>query len=93
MSEKLARLETKMAQLKAQLQRERNREAEEERKRATRKKIIAGAAVLKLMKDEPSLGSLIWQELDARVTAERDREVLGLPPRAQRVDFPEEQRL
>ncbi len=43
MSEKLARLETKMAQLKAQVQRERNREAEEERKRETRKKIIAGA--------------------------------------------------
>ncbi len=82
MSEKLAKLETKMAQLKSQLQRERNREAEEERKRETRKKIIAGAAVLKLMKDEPSLGSLIWQELDTRVTAERDREVLGLPPRA-----------
>jgi Skp family chaperone for outer membrane proteins len=93
MSEKLARLETKMAQLKSQLQRERNREAEDERKRETRKKIIAGAAVLKLMKDEPSLGSLIWQELDTRITAERDREVLGLPPRAQRVDLPEEQRL
>jgi hypothetical protein len=79
MSEKLARLETKMAQLKAQVQRERNREAEEER---DPKEDNCGSAVLKLMKDEPSLGSLIWQELDTRVTAERDREVLGLPPRA-----------
>ncbi len=71
-----------MAQLQAQAQLEKNRLAEEVRKKDTRRKIITGAAVLKLMKDEPTIGSLIWQELDARVTAERDREVLGLPPRA-----------
>ncbi len=82
MSERLLKLEAKLSELKTQVQRERSREAETQRKLETRKKIVLGAVILKLMGDDPTIAALLLEELDRRVTAERDREVLDLPPRA-----------
>lgn len=56
---------------------------ERKRKQETRKKILMGAAFMLLPEDQQR------ELLDRAITAERDRKLLGLPPRQQADPEPE----
>ena len=77
--EKLKKLEDKQSHLRAQIQKLKAREATEERKRDTRKKVVIGAIILEMVKSgewpEDKLNGL----LDRKLTRLRDRELFDLP--------------
>lgn len=52
-----------------------------EHKRETRRKILAGAAVLKHAAVDPAARSLLWSQLDDMLDENRDRELFALEPR------------
>lgn len=78
-AEKLAELQEKEAQIKAQIQAIKARDSEEERKRDTRRKILIGGVVLSKVKrgewSQEKLKTLLENELKA----DRDRELFGFP--------------
>ena len=78
-NEQLEKLEQKQAQLKAKIQLIRNREATKQRKIDTRKKILAGSAVLDSVKKDPAAQAKLTQLLDGFLTADRDRKLFDLP--------------
>ena len=82
--ERIADLERQHAQIKARLNRERAKITAQKRKDDTRRKIIAGAALLAHANHNPAFKKQIWRILNTHVTQKQDRALLGLD--AERVD-------
>ena len=78
-NDQIEKLEQKQAQLKAQIQLIKNREAAKQRKIETRKKILAGSAVLDAARKDPASQEKLTKLLDSFLTAERDRKLFDLP--------------
>ena len=78
----IEKLEQKQAQLKAKIQLIRNREATKQRKIETRKKILAGSAVLDAACKDPAAQEKLTKLLDSFLTADRDRKLFDLPIKA-----------
>ena len=74
----ISELEERLAQKHARLEQLKRREAGEARKRETRRKIVAGAVVLKAAEGDPQLAALLHRILDRGVVAARDRALFGL---------------
>uniref|UniRef100_UPI001FC808A5 mobilization protein n=2 Tax=Xylella fastidiosa TaxID=2371 RepID=UPI001FC808A5 len=70
--ERLKALELKQAQIKAQIQAIKARDTAQERKDDTRRKVLIGSVVLKLIKDGKLEQAQINQWLDDALTAIRD---------------------
>ena len=77
--DQIEKLEQKQAQIKAQIQLIRNREATKQRKIDTRKKILAGSAVLDAARKDPAAQEKLTKLLDSFLTAGRDRKLFDLP--------------
>ena len=78
-NDQIEKLEQKQAQLKAKIQLIRNREATKQRKIETRKKILAGAAVLDAAKKDPAAQEKLTKLLDSFLKTDRDRKLFDLP--------------
>ncbi|WP_069107191.1 hypothetical protein [Xylella fastidiosa] len=76
--ERLKALELKQAQIKAQIQAIKARDTVQERKDDTRRKVLIGSVVLKLIKDGKLEQAQINQWLDDALTAVRDRALFDL---------------
>jgi len=76
--ERLALLEQKQAQIKAQIQALKARDTAQERKNETRRKVLLGGVVLNLVKDGKLQQAQVTGWLDGALTAERDRALFGL---------------
>lgn len=81
-AEKLAELQEKESQIKAQIQALKARDSEEERKRDTRRKILIGGVVLSKVKRGEWGQEKLKALLDNELKADRDRELFGFPPLA-----------
>ena len=79
--EKLQELEEKRAQIQARIDKERARLKTEERKRDTRRKIIAGALALEHAQLNPNFAKELEKLLDRNVTREGDRALFNLTPK------------
>lgn len=77
--ERLQALEAKKAQLQARISREKSKAKTEERKRDTRRKIVAGAIVLEHAQKDGEFGELLDDLLARFVTRPEDRELFDLP--------------
>ena len=77
--DKLAQLLEKESQLKAQIQALKQREAEAERKKDTRRKILIGGAILAKMKRGEWHMKQLQDLLNSELKADRDRELFDLP--------------
>ena len=74
LEERIQQEQEKLKSLKAQL-------SKQQRRDETRRKIIYGAALAKLLEDNPgSKGDRLRQALEERVTRPADRRFLGLKP-------------
>lgn len=71
--QKLAELEKKLNQTKAQIQKQKSRVKSEERRKATRRKIIAGALALEHMAHDNQFSDTLQQLLDQHVKRPEDR--------------------
>lgn len=81
--EKLEKLMAKRKALDARIRKEQNRENARERKRETRRKILAGAWVLDEAEKRPDFKKFVYQQLDRFLIRNTDREVFGLPPKGE----------
>jgi hypothetical protein len=81
-AERLTEREQKLRQKLAEIQAAKAKLSETERKRDTRRKILIGAAVLKAVDQGNVPEDELRQILETFVTVARDRELLGLPPKA-----------
>jgi hypothetical protein len=81
-AERLTEREQKLRQKLAEIQAQKTKLSETERKRDTRRKILIGAAVLKAVDQGNVPEEELRQILETFVTVARDREFLGLPPKA-----------
>lgn len=81
-TERLTEREQKLRQKLAEIQAAKAKLSETERKRDTRRKILIGAAVLKAVGQGNVPEDELRQILETFVTVARDREFLGLPPKA-----------
>lgn len=83
--EKKAKLEAetkdKSEKLKNQIKRLEQQEKAKERKRDTRRKILAGSLVLERMGKDPAFAEKLKSDLDKFLTRDIDRELFGLPER------------
>lgn len=79
--DKLAELELKKEQIEARIQRTKARVRVEERKRDTRRKIIAGALALEHAATNPAFGEELQKLIRQHVTREGDRALFDLAPR------------
>ena len=78
--QKIAELELRAAQVKARIQKERAKLQGAERKRDTRRKIIAGALALEHAPTDKAFNDTLQRLLGEYVTRAEDRELFGLPP-------------
>jgi hypothetical protein len=76
--ERLKALEQKQAQIKAQIQALKARDTDKERKDDTRRKVLLGGVVLRLVKDGRLQQAQVTGWLDDALTADRDRALFGL---------------
>ncbi|MCQ0990583.1 hypothetical protein [Jiella marina] len=83
--EKLQELNQKKAQLESQIARERARVREAERKRDTRRKIVAGAVVLEHAQKDPEFRAQLDELLRRFVSRDQDRELFGIESKAERM--------
>ncbi|MGS2723954.1 hypothetical protein ACVBEJ_09415 [Porticoccus sp. GXU_MW_L64] len=74
------KLELSIAQKQEQLKRLSAQERTKERKRDTRKKIVAGAIVLQHATTDSQFKATIDGLINKHVTSENDRELFGLDP-------------
>ena len=79
--EKIAELEEKRGQIEALIQKHKARARVEERKRDTRRKIIAGALALEHASIDPHFRAALQKLIDQNVTREGDRALFDLTPR------------
>ena len=80
--ERRRKLEEKQARIKAELQRLDARERQAERKRDTRRKILAGAMVLDRVEHGAVAEKLFRDDMDRFLERDKDRALFDLPPRA-----------
>ena len=80
---KIKAQEEKLKQLKAQRQaalaRERAKEKEQARKDDTRRKILIGSCMLKIVENDTVAHEKLMAQLDKYLTENRDRELFNLP--------------
>lgn len=79
---KLDGLKEKRDQINAQIQSLKAREQAQKRKDDTRRKVLVGSVVMKLVKEGKITASYFNQWMDEGLTKEKDRELLGLAPLA-----------
>ena len=79
---KIRKLEKAQAKIAAELQQAKELEAEEERKRETRRKILIGEAFQNAAQKDPKVKSLMDGLLNEFLDKERDRGLFGLPARS-----------
>ncbi len=79
MGKKLSELLKKREQLNAQIQKERNKQSQQQRKEDTRRKILLGALVMEMMKKGELDEKKIIQRLDGFLTKDIDRKLFDLP--------------
>ena len=77
-SDRLKKLRQQQEELAQKIRLEESRLKEQARKDDTRRKIIAGAVALDLANNHSQFRALLYEALDLTVTAERDRDLLGL---------------
>ena len=75
-------LERALEVAKTRVQEERSKEKAKERQLETRRKILTGAAVLRAVEEGALEQALVDKIRDTYLTAERDRALFGLPPKA-----------
>ena len=80
-ADRLRRLEERRARINAEIQRVKSRESLEERKRDTRRKILAGAMVLDRVARKKVSEKLFKADMDSFLERDQDRALFGLPPR------------
>ena len=84
-NEKIVNLEKRLAQEKAKEQakiaREKKKMKDQERKDDTRRKILAGAVILKYMTEHEGANQLILEKLDAYLLRDNDRALFDLAPK------------
>ncbi len=76
--EKLKQLEERRDKLNARIARDRARLGQDERRRDTRKKILAGAFLLQRVEQGEWPRERFMAGMDAFLTSDRDRELFGL---------------
>ena len=79
--DRIRQLEKQRARINAEIQRVRSRESQEERKRDTRRKILAGAMVLDRVARKDLSEKLFKADMDSFLERDQDRALFGLPPR------------
>ena len=80
--DRMRKLEEKHARINADIQRVKGREQQAERKRQTRRKILAGAMVLDRLARGEVAEKLFLADMDRFLERDQDRELFGLPARA-----------
>jgi len=80
-SQRLEKLMQRQADLQQKIRREQHKLGQQERRRETRRKIIAGAEALAQARDDPKWGRRLFERIDHNVERESDRELFGLPSR------------
>ena len=85
LKDQIATLEERRRKLDAQLARLHAAGRAEARKRDTRRKILAGAAVLNQAEENETAKTRLWKLLDQVLVKDRDRELFDLSPRAEGV--------
>ena len=82
LDEKIKSHEERLKQLKAQKQdvlaRQKSKQAEQQRRDDTRKKILLGAYLLNKMQEDSGTKQIILTDLDRYLTEKRDRTLFGL---------------
>ena len=81
LKDQIVALEDKRRKLDAQLARLHAAGRTEARKRDTRRKILAGAAVLNQAEENEADRTRLWKLLDQVLVKDRDRELFNLGPR------------
>ena len=79
--DRMRKLEEQRARINAEIQRVRSRESQEERKRETRRKILAGAMVLDRVARKDLSEKLFKADMDRFLERDQDRALFDLPPR------------
>jgi large subunit ribosomal protein L7/L12 len=77
-AERLKILEEKQEQIRAQIQALRARDVAQERKNETRRKILLGGLIFKMVKEGKLTQAQLTQWLESGIKAERDRALFGL---------------
>jgi len=77
---KLKRLVEQREAVNARIKQEQNKLRATERRSDTRRKVLAGAAVLEWAKRDNEFSSRLLAELKAFLVRDADRELFGLPP-------------
>ena len=80
-ADKIRKLKEQRARINAEIQRVKGRESLEERKRETRRKILAGAMVLDRVARKDLSEKLFKADMDRFLDRDQDRALFGLPPR------------
>ena len=80
-ADRLRKLEEQRARINAEIQRVRSRESQEERKRETRRKILAGAMVLDRVARKELSEKLFKADMDRFLERDQDRILFDLPKR------------
>lgn len=78
--QKISKLQEQQAQLAARIAKERAKVSAEERKKDTRRKIIAGALALEHADKNEGFGGTLHRLLNEYVTKPAERELFGLDP-------------
>ena len=81
-NERIAALRKRRAEIDARLNQLEIREKAKERKRDTRRKVIAGAYALEHCEFDPAFKATLFGLLDQYVEREADRALFGLAPKA-----------
>lgn len=82
-AKRLEALEAKRKQIDAQIQAIKAREQKQHRKDDTRRKVLIGGIVLKMVKTGEMPEARLAQLLDRHLDADRDRKLFGLGPKQQ----------
>ena len=81
-ADRIRQLEEQRARINAKIQQVRSRESQEERKKETRRKILAGAMVLDRVARKELAEKLFKADMDRFLERDQDRALFGLPPRS-----------
>lgn len=81
-SAKLQKLKQRHADLQLKIRREQQKLARDERRRDTRRKILAGAIALSEAEKDQAWASRLMEQLDRSLERDGDRELFGLKGRA-----------
>jgi hypothetical protein len=79
-SDKIKKMQEKRDQLNKRIRQQLGRETSRNRKRDTRRKILAGAAVLYEAQNNPAYRNNLYDLLNRFLEKTQDRELFGLPP-------------